>query len=42
MRQNAQKLRDQSQMTKNLSGLGSPKQAGAAFAHTGIQEQKAF
>ena len=40
MRQNAQKLQYQSQMTKNSSGLGSPKHAGAAFAHTGIQKQK--
>ena len=42
MRQNAQKLQDQSQMTKKSSGLGSPKHAGAAFAHTGIQKQKAL
>ena len=42
MRQNAQKLQDQPQMTKNSSGLGSPKHTGAAFAHTGIQNQKAL
>ena len=40
MRRNAQKLQDQSQVTKNSSGLGSPKHVGAAFAHTGIQKQK--
>ena len=42
MRQNAQKLEDQSQMTKNSSGLDSPKHAGGAFAHIGIQKQKAL